>query len=165
MIVIDIGCARYGGDYSIERLQEEFKPEAIYGFDPNDALDPYMDNAGYELDGTKVFLEKAAAWTFEGEIGYLSDGLNSSLTNREDVPKVHCFDLAVFIENLLEAWPGREIVLKMDAEGSEYELLEHLMKTGTDKHLKLAWIEWHGSDTRRRHIEEHFACPVVEWRW
>jgi hypothetical protein len=58
----------------------------------------------------------------------------------------------------------------MDAEGSEYELLDHLIEAGADKLLKLAWIEWHpfgvkNPAMRRKWIEDNIACEITEWRW
>src|SRR3990170_8813696 len=81
MIVIDVGCARYGGDYSIERLIEEFHPDLLYGFDPNPVTTqkPPGECDAYVIEGTTVFIERLAAWTYRGQIGYLEDGLNSCL--------------------------------------------------------------------------------------
>ena len=162
MIVIDIGCARYGGDYSIERLIEEFHPDVLYGFDPHSSL------AEIEIDGdigdTIVSLKRKAAWTFDGEVGYREDGLNSWVTDDPTAPKVPCFDLARFIEEL----PETEIVLKIDAEGSEYDLLSHLILTGADERLSLVWCEWHmtveNAEARRRVIEAEM-CEIREWTY
>ena len=164
MIVIDVGCARYGGDYSIERLIEEFHPDLLYGFDPNPATTqkPPGECDIYVIEDTVVFIERLAAWTYRGQIGYLEDGLNSCLTNREDVAKVECFDLADFI---LRRPEDAEIILKIDAEGSEYDLLKDMMVKGADQRLKLAWVEWHSPDRGRKLIEDHIACEIQEWRW
>lgn len=175
MIVIDVGCARYGGDYSIERLLEEFHPNVLYGFDPNAELVASAPEGAERIDetrwvipdGTELVLEQKAAWVFDGEIGYLSETLNSTLTDRTDVSMVPCFDLARFIAELPV---GEEIVAKFDCEGSEYDLLDHLIATRTDALLKLAWVEWHpklivNGEQRRRTIEERIACELAEWRW
>ncbi len=159
MIVIDIGCARYGGDYSIERLIEEFKPTWLYGFDPVEPL-----GRAYTEGSTTVFINAngaAAGWTYDGEIGFREDGLNSWVTEVKGAPQVPCFDLARFIVGL----DANDIVLKIDAEGSEYDLLKHLMASGADALLALAWIEWHQPDRGRKLIEEHIACEIREWRW
>lgn len=176
-VVIDIGCARYGGDYSIERLVEEFSPDMIYGFDPNAELvasapegaERVNENRWLLPNGTGLMLEQKAAWTYDGEIGYRSESLNSWITEAVDAPRVECFDLAKFIVELSEfaAWG---IVLKCDAEGSEYDLLDHLIATRADALLKLAWVEFHpklipNAQQRRRTIEERIACELQEWRW
>jgi len=176
VIVIDIGCARYGGDYSIERLIEEFNPAVLYGFDPNPA--PFREVASLgeglygeyetEVDACRVVVQGRAAWTYDGQIGYRDEGLNSWLTDYPSAPKVPCFDLARFIAEI--SIDDGEIVLKCDAEGSEYELLEHLIATRTDALLKLAWIEWHpklieNAVQRRAKIEAEIACELAEWNW
>lgn len=172
MIVIDVGCARYGNDYSIERLIEEFHPSVIYGFDPNQGPDEYphppnpLDAPTGPTSGTSVVIEKKAAWIYDGEIGFQSDGLNSWVTEMNGAPKVPCFDLARFIlEEMPYYEPPHEIILKIDAEGSEYDLLRHLIAKGADKLLKLAWVEWHEPDRGRAQIEAEISCPLEEWRW
>jgi FkbM family methyltransferase len=166
VIVIDVGCARYGGDYSIERLIEEFSPDVLYGFDPNPAVTVTGEALATREDRTtKIILDNSAAWTYDGEIGYVDDGLNSWITERHEEPRVPCFDLARFIRDLPQE---SEIVLKIDAEGAEYELLRHLIGTGTDSLLKLAWVEWHGSPTSRSDrawIEAEIGCELAEWCW
>jgi hypothetical protein len=172
-IVIDIGCARYGNDYSIERLFDEFHPDVLYGFDPNDAIREFEATEEMRTGETAIILAQQAAWTYDGSIGYRSEGLNSVLTHHGP-QQVQCFDLAAFIRSLPEthgfAGDERRIILKIDAEGSEYELLEHLMHHGADELLKLAWVEWHPFGVadpaeRRASIERRIRCELAEWLW
>ena len=201
IVVVDVGCARYGNDYSIERLIEEFSPDVLYGFDPSPfasgSVAEILEVAGKgtygeyetEVDGCRVIVQGRAAWTHDGEIGYREDGLNSWVTDLKDAPRVPCFDLATFIyqiayKDMLREPPPMlpltpldlkmprpqpselpEIILKIDAEGSEYDLLRHLIGTGADRLLKLAWVEWHEPDHGRAKIEEEIVCEIVEWRW
>ena len=185
MIVIDIGCARYGNDYSIERLVEEFEPRVIYGFDPNvsdDLLGFHTWLIGGQPDRkVEVEVQRSAAWLYDGEIGFVSAGLTSWLTEMPEKPRTPCFDLVRFIRDLPS---DEEMVLKMDAEKSEYELLERLIKTRTDELLKLIWVEWHcvscgrgagghrpecldpvDRHPRRQWIEENISCELAEWCW
>lgn len=166
-VCIDVGCARYGGDYSIERLIEEFKPEIVFGFDPS-AEGPYdWDNtpAGQEIDGCEVYVRPWAAATYEGEIGFHTGGLGGHVKAGE--PLVPCVDLADVVDSVADEYG--DVILKIDAEGSEYDLLEHLIRTGADKRLRLAWVEWHPSHDprgeRKRWIAENLSCELHEWRW
>ena len=174
MIVIDIGCAKYGGDFSIERLLEEFRPEVLYGFDPMQGPDEYPwppnppDGPTFPTKAMRTYIEKKAAWTYDGEIGFSGSGLGGHIDpDGENVP---CFDLAGFIRSLPS---DHEIALKIDAEGAEYDLLEHLIATRTDELLKLAWVEWHPKgqavnsrpDKRRDLIEERIECDLHQWNW
>lgn len=174
-IVIDVGCARYGGDYSVERLIEMYEPDLLYGFDPQAAGDMLHLNLGkldpmtFELlppEGPSVHIRTEAAWTFDGEVRFLPDGLNGQVGNADHWPLVPCIDLASFVEGL----PPGEIILKLDAEGSEYELLPHLIERDVDERLALVLVEWHPRPeydhvTRRTEIERALTCPVEEWRW
>jgi Methyltransferase FkbM domain len=162
--VIDVGCARYGGDFSIERLIDKFHPDVLYGFDPS-----WDESMFTPWDGitTKVIVSKRAAWTHSGQVRFLDDGLNGQIGDAEHWPFVPCVSLARFIRQLSTA---DEVILKMDCEGSEYELLEHLMFKGVDERLSLAWIEWHPRGVadpaeRRASIERRIRCPLDEWLW
>lgn len=165
MIAVDVGCARYGGDYSIERLIEEFSPTMVFGFDP--AWDDSMFEVP-ENTGTTVVVQKAAAWTYTGEIGFEGSGLGGHIASSPRL--VPCVDLASFIRSLPS---DEEIVLKIDAEGAEYDLLEHLIALRVDELLTLAWVEWHPPgarvnsrpDKQREAIEEAISCEITEWRW
>lgn len=170
-VVIDVGCARYGGDFSIERLIEEFQPDFLYGFDPNWDVTMFTPWDGLRC---MVDITTAAAWTYDGEIGFIPNGLGSSLSY-EAGRKAPCVDLARWMWEDMPAvrltdGHRHKVVLKVDAEGSEYELLEHLIEQGADELLSLAWIEWHpfgakNPAMRRKWIEDHMRCEVVEWRW
>ena len=168
MIVIDVGCARHGWHYSIERLLDEFHPDVFYGFDPG--WEPEMFWPSPDLDPkTRVEITKAAAWTYDGEVGFHENGLVSHVTELNGVPKVPCFDLARFLRVM--AFKHREgIVLKIDAEGAEYDLLRHLIARRADKLLKLAIVEWHDLPdgthiSRRVNIEREIACELREWEF
>lgn len=136
-VVLDIGCAKYGGDESIPYLIEEFEPDYLFGFDP--ALEQSI--GAYLLGATTVVTQRAAAWLFDGGVGFVVAGLGGHVDESgEDFP---CFDLARTILSFPDDW---EIVLKMDAEGAEYALIPHLYSTDADLRLKLACIEWHCAD-------------------
>lgn len=165
MIVIDVGCARYGGDFSIERLIEEFHPSVLYGFDPS--WQPGMFTAWDGLE-TSVVASNHAAWTHDGFVTFAGSGLGGHVSDEPiSSAAVACVDLAQFIKDLPDE---EEIVLKIDAEGAEYDLLDHLIEQEADKRLALAWVEWHNfgvpsPSERRAAIEQKIACELTEWRW
>lgn len=153
MIVVDVGCACYGGDYSIERLVEEFHPHTLYAFDPA------AEDGDERVGETLVIRRRAAAWTHAGEIGFTAAGLGGHID--PDGPLVRAIDLSALI---FEVADSGDLVLKIDAEGAEYDLLEHLVATGADRLLSLAWVEWHQPDRGRTRLESELHCEVVEWR-
>ncbi len=164
MIVIDVGCARLGGDYSVERLIDWYHPDVLIGFDPTAKVAEAMPA---DLQGTNVVLRREAAWIEDGEIGYFADGVNSQVGNSPGWPKVRAVDLARVIRELPEE---EEVIIKIDAEGAEYELLEHLLATGAIDRVSRLLIEWHPRHEggRRRAIEEGMRARGVvweQWRW
>jgi len=167
VIVIDVGCARWGGDYSVERLIEMYHPDVLIGFDPATKVAEAMPRADALLAaGTQVALRREAAWIFDGEVGYREDGLNSWITDDAEAPKVRCVDLARVVEEM----PEGPVILKIDAEGAEFDLLEHLIATGAMARLTRVLVEWHpvGQGERRRAIEEGLrraGVPLEQWRW
>lgn len=158
-VVLDVGAARYGDDYSIERLIDRFHPSELYAFDPNATNIVFSPP-----DGTRIYAVHAAAWIYEGEIGFRADGLRSHL-DPDSPTMVPCIDLARVIEGIhLERDPG--IVLKLDCEGAEYTLLAHLISKRVDEKLDLCLVEWHPIETPaydREMLEANLRCPLEEW--
>lgn len=171
MIVIDVGCGRFGNDYSVERLLEDFHPDHLYGFDPQ-WTDDMLERKPFDPSGPTgptramhILCQRMAAWVYDGWIGFKFDDAPLISRIQGSEVRVPCIDLARFIREL----PEDEIVLKLDAEGAEYELLEHLLETGEIKRVSRLLIEWHHRDEgKRRHaiemaLREH--CQVEQWRW
>lgn len=155
-IVIDVGCATYGGDESVNYLLEEFSPQILYGFDPG--LDRDFKDV---VEGCVVDLRRQAAWTHDGTVGFRVAGLGGHVEESGRV-LFRCVDLARFILDL----DSNDVVLKMDAEGAEYTLLPWLVEQNADLRLRLALIEWHceecGIGGNGRHRE---GCPADKEAW
>ena len=154
-IVIDLGCATYEDypeDESVLKLIDRFHPSVLFGFDPNPSL---VTTAIFER-GCRVLLERRAAWTYDGFIGFSVDwnrlrGTTGEMMGPAAVP---CFDIAKFIREL----PEGELIVKMDIETAEYELVPHLMSQGVMGRISLLLIEWHGEP-----LPGPFDCPVEIW--
>lgn len=160
-VVIDVGCARYGGDYSIERLIHEFQPETLLGYDPNVADDAWQD----PQHGTHIWLTRGGIWTKNGACDYVNAGLGGFI--RGDKGATPMFDIAQVVRDAHENL-GSPLVLKLDCEGSEYGILERLIEDGSDALVDLAWVEWHGPDREpyRAWIEQNWKGPrMEEWPW
>jgi len=74
VIVIDVGCARIGADYSVERLIEMFRPDVLIGFDPYPRVSEAMPALKPGSGNLVVELRREAAWTYDGLVGYRADG-------------------------------------------------------------------------------------------
>jgi Methyltransferase FkbM domain len=147
---------------AIGPLLERFKPDLFYGFDPHPATELRM---GVGSDGkflTSILIARKAAWVYDGVVPFVPAGLRSRID--EEGESVVCFDLARFLLEL----PEDEIIVKMDIEGAEKLVLEHLIATGADRRISLLLVEWH--DHRdfvetfdRADLIARLHCPIEEW--
>jgi FkbM family methyltransferase len=55
--------------------------------------------------------------------------------------KIECIDFADFIKNNFQI--NDYIVCKMDIEGAEYEVIEHLAKNNALSYINVLFVEWH----------------------
>jgi hypothetical protein len=63
------------------------------------------------------------------------------------------------------------LIVKMDVEGAEFPLIEHLMETQTDRCIGLLLVEWHTekmtnpAELKRRKdlLISTLRCPIEEW--
>jgi FkbM family methyltransferase len=173
--VVDVGCASQGAERSIEKLVKRFQPDLFYGFDPALVLPTFTGHGvpPHWPIGCRLHLEAKAAWTRDGRIEFAAAGLDGTVMRAKngygewggEVHEVECFDLARFVRDL----PDGEVILKLDAEGAEFPLLEHLHAQGADGRLTLVLVEWHdrwmGGDYRARRaaIVAALTCPLEEW--
>lgn len=159
-IVIDLGCESHGLD-STTLLIDRFRPDLLYGFDPG------SEESVSVYRGAALTRSSKAAWVWDGMVPFVDDGVASCLApdglpllpeTMQLAPQpprpVECFDFSAWLERLNR----HEVVLKMDVEGAEYALLEHLIKTGMIKRVGLLLIEWHPSAVV-------LPCRVETWAY
>lgn len=169
MIVVDLGCATYPnhpGDESMLTLLERFRPSVYYGFDPH----PSVVERDRWVGGSRTIIQRKAAWTRAGVLGFVTtpavgNELGSYTADAPVGETVECFDLARFLGGCVPYASG-ELVLKLDVEGAEYPLLEHLVGHDIDPALSLIMVEWHeieGGPARVLEILKQLRCPVEEW--
>lgn len=176
--VVDVGAYPHRHEISVEPLIERFKPYRLF------AIDPYPDHPeGYrQIGGTHVQYIRQAAWITDGalelavvpgERAWDSTVMPAKNTRGEwkpeNVQPVACFDLARFLDRWF--WgEACDVVLKLDCEGAEYPLLEHLLETGIAARVDLLLVEWHAhrmSDPllpdRQADILRRWPGQVEEW--
>ncbi len=155
MIVVDLGCHSYDPSYSsLHILVREYDPDMIYGFDAN----PTMVGDVTVIDDCPADVQNKAAWLYDGTVRFCDRGMGSFLGDMCD-QHVPCFDFSAWLATL----PG-DVVVKMDIEGSEYELLDRMLEDGTAGKVKELLVEWHGDDPdRKKPILDRWPGPVREW--
>jgi FkbM family methyltransferase len=173
VIVVDLGCFPHRDEISIEPLIARFRPDVLYGFDPW----PALVEGEVVADGTRVVLERKAAWIEDGEIEFARvrglRGWDSTVmraknakgewTGAGEIVRVPCFDFSAWLRTLPEP-----PVVKLDIEGAEFPVLEKLVADGTDAHVAELLIEWHDDKMpdfaeRRASLLAALRCPVVPW--
>jgi hypothetical protein len=61
----------------------------------------------------------------------------------EDMETIHLADAAQVLQQIRERHLGAQILLKLDAEGAEFGIVDRLTETGAIKEIAEAAIEWH----------------------
>jgi hypothetical protein len=153
--VIDVGCEEYGGAESVRALIKRYKPTVLLGYDP------LCSPADLWIGETHVVVHKAAAWVYDGEVSFRwIPGTTQSRVEDGGQPVV-ATDLARVVR---EASEYGTVVLKLDCEGAEYPLLEHLLAEGVAVQVTKLLVEWHGDDQARRDaILGRWPSPVSAW--
>ena len=169
-IVVDLGCYPHRDEISVEPLIERYRPDVLYGFDPW----PGLVEGETEVDGTRVVLQRKAAWIEDGEIEFArvrgfrawnstvvrAKGTRGEWSGAGDVIRVPCFDFSAWLCEL-----GAPAVVKLDVEGAEFEILERMVDEGTDLLVSQLLVEWHddrmpGFEPRRAELISRLRCPI-----
>lgn len=149
---IDLGA--YDGDSLEAALKIYSDFDAFYAFEP---YCPNFDKLAEKFSGRpEITLFNQAADTRDGTAKlFLHREINSrdsaaegnslvqeknnvSSDNFQNTP---CIDFAHFLTEHFS--PADEVVLKIDIEGKEYDLLDHLVNTGSINLIDKIFCEWH----------------------
>ncbi len=140
---------------SIDKLRKIFGDDFVHIFEPFPDCDEYYE--GFK----NIQLHKKAIWTYDGEVDfYMKKGIDKidagnslfraiKLKKGEDDNikiRVPCIDFSRWVLELNENSTGmseKEIVLKLDIEGSEYAVLDKMMKDDSIKKIDILLVEWH----------------------
>jgi len=142
-VVIDLGA--YRGEWASEI-------RARYGccvicVEPTDAI-----------DGWQCETIKKAAWTFDGKLRFGGAYYYSSAFE-DPVTEFECFDVNSLLSRFDEI-----ALLKMNVEGAEYDLLEHVYRAGLMPLIKDLQVQFHlveGEDSRMRYeVIENLLCET-----
>lgn len=125
----------------------------IYGFEPNREYHGQTLDLG---DRFRVVLIPAAVWSSDCIKTYYMNrsdheknnilGLHEGENEQEEM--IVCLDLVEWMTRAIQQTD--HVILKLDIEGAEFEVLEHLLDTGKMSIVKHLVIEWH---------ERFFPCP------
>jgi len=136
---------KYMGFEAIPQLCEEAKDR----FKNNSKVTIINKAAGIkDKDNVKFYMcyckEKGGCKGKGSEIGTGSTLLKNKIRGNIDKSKFIYVDVIDFSKYIIDNFREiDEIYLKIDIEGSEYELLDHMIKTGSINYINKLFCEWH----------------------
>lgn len=168
VIVVDVGCHPQPPEESVYKLARRFAPDILFGFDPFPDL-----REGIEVwSDVLIVRRRLAAATHDGHVLFSVDGIESTSTPSIMTQKpepVPCFDFAPWLRTL----PPGELVVKFDAEGVEYPILDRLHMSGLDERISLLLVEFHdevetlpgwpAGAPGKVELLGRLRCPVEVW--
>lgn len=144
MIFID--CGAYKGK-ALSWARKKYNDRKLYAFECN----PHLSRINY---GDDVTIIKKAIWTKDGNLRFYLNTKNPLIEGNTvykdkitgNIDSLHpitvpCIDFSKWISSI--ATESDFVVVKMNVEGSEYDVLEHCIKNGTIKLIKELHIQWH----------------------
>jgi FkbM family methyltransferase len=177
-VIIDVGCHPHGHEVSVEPLIDRYAPAYLAGYDPYSGLVEGETQIGL----TRVELTRAAVWNRDGTISYTelegerswdSTVVTDKTMHREwevgHIEQVACVDASRIVRELARAWPHQQIVLKIDAEGAEFTILDRLLETGDARLIDRALVEWHdhrlpgGYAVARQRLTRRWPTRLERW--
>lgn len=118
------------------RFRELFPAARISTFEPDPAhLDLLRANLA-EANDTSTEVVAAAAWTSDGKRAFAATGDDSGALAETGGLQVATVDLARFCTEPVD-------LLKLDVEGAEFELIDHLSASGALERVQRLFVEMH----------------------
>lgn len=171
-----IDCGGFDGCSVIKFLLDYPGFDAVT-FEPNPVFKKFYENIPTKLkplavasfDGPAAFYINAQnPQSSSLHIDKFSNNLNLESEHRTKVT-VQCIRLSNYIFEQSQVYS--DIYLKLDVEGSEYEILEDLLDTGAINHVSRLYMEFHDGkipnipspawDELKHRVSEHL--PIKEW--
>lgn len=168
-IFIDIGSHK--GEEINWALEHDYQ---VHAFEPNPRMKPYLQKyepsirmnyaAAWNADGKVRLYEKNMDWDNDQGLSVMEDKTNINKNDYIEVPSVN---IGRYLEEL-----DRDIdVLKIDAEGAEYVILESILARFDFKRIKKVFVEdheglifnWH--DHKKRVLDKLKSKLVTLEEW
>lgn len=163
-----------GGTFKGQIPEEKMKEKwIIYAIEGNSAFDKQLFEMKKNLSNTQheiILLNGTVGWTYDGTITFYLDKANRQpdqlgssvkenhvevvLSNKQK--EIHpCVDMA----RLLRQYDLNDfIVVKMDIEGSEFDLLLHFIKENVLNYIDYIGVEYHGIElSPYKNFKEFFS--------
>ncbi len=124
-VILDCG-ANIG--FTVLNYKRQFPSARIIAFEPDPQFAPVLRRNLEHNGAVDVQVVEAAVWVQNGEITWFSEGIDGSKIVTEAVAEgnlvqVATIDLAEYITSEID-------LIKLDIEGAEYQVIQHLVKQG-----------------------------------
>lgn len=165
---IYIDCGAYLGDTVDCEFLFDFEADKKIAYEPNVDVEKYLKKKGFDEVNMK------AVWIEDCYIDFFQDTaktpmgstlFESKRTGSFEQTKIPAIDFA----KVLQEYADHTIVVKMDIEGAEFEVLEHLIKTCTDKLIHKLYVETHQNKVPEytgiyaEDLLKRLSCEVELW--
>ncbi len=182
----NLNSKAHGGSFKGQIPEEKINEKwIVYAIEGNSAFDielNRMKNKITSMGHQVILMNGTVGWTYDGEITFYLDKANRQpnqlgssvkenhvevvLSNKQK--EVHpCVDIARLLKQYNE---NDFVVLKMDIEGSEYDLLLHFIKENVLSLIDYIGIEYHPYLSPYANVNEFFsllfkAKNINEFKW
>lgn len=145
---IFIDCGFYSGEAinSFKKTPEYANDFCYYAFDPMLKLDAVSQK------WPNITFYKKAAWSSNGTLDFYTSHrirgkangvFHNKRAGRENIFKVESIDFSDWLKQTCKEEDF--VILKMDIEGSEYEIVPKLIQDGTINLIDIFYLEWHSN--------------------
>lgn len=151
MRLLDVGC--FNGD-SVLHFASNNSFDEIIAFDPNNSFTELWQAISKRYP--HVTFHNGAAFTHNGTIEYTQRPENAPLGSTINQDKndwgmgevftVPCYDILEFIVP--------DTAIKLDGEGSEFDILERIINNDYLKYIPTFYLEWHASKMKTGNYSE-----------
>jgi len=166
---IFIDCGAHCGESILEAKRRFGDDIKIVSFEANVNL--YTKLAEHFKDDPNVTIHNKAAWIHDDTIKFhlstaFSDGSSiykekvSGGVSENIYQTVDCRDIADYINTT--AYHGWEIILKLDVEGAEYEILDHMIKQNVMHKVSEFHGEWHPLKIDKQEVKD-LIPTIMNW--
>jgi len=179
-IFIDCGAHRATSVKNFKENYPSSEEYEIFSFEGNSGFE------GHFKKHPEVKLEIALVWVNDGEQTFYNNNREGSSIyeskgyrhgagyrfndSQVSAEIVRTIDLDRWIKDNLSE--DDYIILKMDIEGAEYEVLNHMIENGSIKYINKLFLEWHCAKTKEISVEQHIELlenllheELIPYQW
>jgi FkbM family methyltransferase len=152
-----LDCGAHVG-IGVRRWREQFPTANITAFEADPEIASLLKQNLKHLNDQQTKVVHAAAWVSNGSIGFKRTGADNGHVSAQSTDLIPSRDLSEFCSEPID-------LLKLDIEGAEEAVLNHLDKTGALNNVQRLICEWHewttASPTLHRALERLVANGFV----